>query len=98
MGFEHKIYCSLSDRQKDDIQRLLIAHDLFFRTIVVADNKFFEFRKKDKIDDELPEFNVVIEPDGLYICNYAHSSAWADIDFIKEYLLENHINIKIEEL
>ena len=97
MGVEHKIYCSLSDKQKEDVQKLLTSHHLFSETEVVGNDKFFEFRKN-KVDNEMPDFSIVIEFDGLYICNNQNYSQWADIDFLKEYLLENHISFKIEEL
>lgn len=97
MGFEHQVYFSLTNESKNDIQKLLIENSSFTKTVIVDNKEFFEFHLTNS-DNDMPDFSVVIETDGLYICNNRHPDVFADIEFITKYLSENNIKYSVEEL
>ena len=97
MGFEHHIFFTMSSQERGTVEKLLTKHPFFSSLSIVNNITFYEFRKTIAINNT-PDFTVIIEKDGLYVCNNRHSEEWTDIDFIKEYLDENNIKYRIEEL
>ncbi|MDF2451007.1 MAG: hypothetical protein K0S26_511 [Bacteroidota bacterium] len=97
MGFEHQVYFSLTNESKNDIRKLLIENSCFTKSVIVDNKEYFEFHKTNAGND-MPDFSVVIETDGLYVCNNRQPDAFADIEFITQYLSENNIKYSIEEL
>jgi hypothetical protein len=97
MGFEHHIFFTMSSQERGTIEKLLTLHPFFSSLSTVNEITFYEFRKTITTNN-IPDFSVVIEKDGLYVCNNRHSKEWTDINFIKEYLDDNNIGYRIEEL
>jgi hypothetical protein len=96
MGHEHKIYFSIPKANQDNLRDTITRQPSYSGTIQVNGVTQYEFRFNS--NDSYPDFVLVIENDGLYVCNNHSSKTWQEIEFIKKYLIDHNINYKIEEL
>jgi hypothetical protein len=97
MGFEHQVYLNLTSTQRSELHKLLTIHPFFSRSGNQDGKLLYEF-SGNKSKPGTPDFLVVIEEEGLYVCHNKSSQPWAGMEFIEQYLLENNIPYRIHEL
>ena len=94
MGFEYKIKATLTQTHIDKIENLLQKTDYFERKYWVEDKLFYDFRHPDNVG-KMPNASLVIENDGIYICQWSVSPVWTYLNELKNYLDTQHIAIQI---
>lgn len=92
MGNEYKLIARISREQKKDIFDILEKNKNFDRKDQSKLN--FEFRRSDNLG-KMPNTYIVIESDGIYICQNGASYLWTDLNDLKEYFETNEIKYKI---
>lgn len=97
MGFEHQVYLNLTSVQRQELHQILTTHSFFSKAEYRDSKLVYEF-SENKSKPGMPDFLVVIEEEGLYVCHNRHAQPWAGIEFIEQYLLENNIPYRIHEL
>lgn len=94
MGFEYEIKLNLTKLQKDEIEIMIKNNFLFYKSYIFDNKEFFEFRNELN-KGKLPDFIIIFEIDGIYICKFNTSYLWKDIDYLKEYLIKEQISFEI---
>ncbi len=94
MGFEYKIKLNLTKLQKDEIEIMIKNNFLFYESYIFDNKESFEFRHELN-KGKLPNFIIIFEVDGIYICKFDTSCLWKDIDYLKEYLVKENISFQV---
>jgi regulator of replication initiation timing len=97
MGFEHQVFLDLTSAQRSELHERLITHPFFSKAENSNSNFLYEFSES-RSKSDMPDFLIIIEEEGLYVCNNKHAQPWSDIEFIEHYLLGNNIPYRIHEL
>ena len=85
MGFEYKLITTFTIEQTDHLILFLEAHINHYKSYYFNNFKYLEFRTPDN-GDVMPNITIVLEADGLYICQHGSSHLWQDIEELEEYL------------
>ena len=94
MGYEYKIVAKLTENQIAEIKNLLISNIMFDKKYEFDSKMFWDFRHSEN-RGKMPNISVVFENDGIYICQYGSSYLWTYLDKLKDYILNEKIEIKI---
>lgn len=97
MGYEFKVKTKLTAKQTLEIQNLLMQNKIFNRKHEYKGTLFWEFRFSDN-KGEMPNFCLVFEEDGIYVCEYALCDFWNQLSSVKEYFKNKHIEYSIIEV
>lgn len=97
MGFESKIYSKENAQIYKGVQNILENQKSFYKKEIINDHLDFEFRES-KISGGMLDITVIIEEDGLYICQYLSSKMWNVLNEIITFLKKNNIDFNIEEI
>jgi hypothetical protein len=85
MGAEYKIEIILNSRFLDEVTKLIKSKELFEKTVVFNGKEHFEFRNSDN-KGRVPNFTLIFEENGIYICKHDCSSLWENLVELKSYL------------
>lgn len=94
MGFEYKIQAKLTPQQSNEIAQILTKNDYFERKYWVNEQLFWDFRHPDN-RGALPNVSLIIESDGVYVCQWSTAEVWQYFDELKMYLHSQNIPIQI---
>lgn len=94
MGFEYKIQAKLTPQQSNEIAQILTKNDYFERKYWVNEQLFWDFRLPDN-RGALPNVSLIIESDGVYVCQWSTAEVWQYLDELKMYLHSQNIPIQI---
>lgn len=94
MGFEYKIRAKLTPQQISEIEQILSKNDYFEQKYWVKEQLFWDFRHSDN-HEKLPNVSLIIESDGVYICQWSAVEVWHYLDELKNYLHSQNIPIQI---
>lgn len=94
MGFEYKIQAKLTPKQTAEIEQILAKNVYFERKYWVEGQLFWDFRHSEN-RGELPNVSLIIESDGVYICQWSAVEVWQYLDELKNYLHSQNIPIKV---
>lgn len=94
MGFEYKIIISLATEQVHSIYQYFEDHTDFKRTKDQFGNECLEFKSSENTG-RMPNTYVVLEPDGICICQNSSSYLWKNIEGLRHYLATNMLDYTI---
>jgi hypothetical protein len=94
MGFEYKIIVQLTKDQIQDISFLLEKNEYFEKKYYFGENEFWDFRHSAN-QGKLPNLSIILEQDGIYICQNSASYLWTNLDELKNYIETKIIEYKI---
>lgn len=97
MGFEYKIKAKLTPGQIAEIKKLLEKSSYFDRRRSAGDNLFWDFRRPEN-HGEIPNASLVLEDDGIYVCQWSAPGLWTCLDDLKGYLESEGIMMEIIDL
>ncbi|MDO4727715.1 MAG: hypothetical protein Q4B43_01790 [Bacteroidota bacterium] len=84
MGFEYKIKTKLTTLQITEIVELIETNACFERKYQVNGNDFWDLKHTENQGD-LPNVSLMLESDGIYICQWGTQDLWQHLDKLKNY-------------
>ena len=97
MGVEYKIYVDLKHEKKQQLQRMLTRQDTFSKQPEFDGRSQYEFREN-KSEYEMPDFVIVIEDDGAYVCDYLNLKKPPIVRLLEQYFQAEELLYRTEEL
>ena len=94
MGYEYKIVKTLTLFQVHEICQILESTELFSNKYENNNAEFREFRSKDN-NGKIPDFYVVVDEGGVYVCKNITPSLWENLSTLKTYFENNKMSFQV---
>lgn len=94
MGYEYKIVKALTLFQVHEICQILESSELFSNKYKYNNAEFREFRSKNN-NGKIPDFYVIVDESGVYVCKNTTPSLWEDLSILKTYFEKNRMSFQV---